>query len=110
MALVSDLKEKYQTLDDVYVWHALCGAWGGVRPGTIAGLEAKVTSAKLAAGLQNTMNDLAVDMIIEGGLGLVNPNQAADLYEAMHSYLADVGISGVKVDVIHVSFFTNYYH
>ncbi|KAH9683859.1 putative galactinol--sucrose galactosyltransferase 4 [Citrus sinensis] len=101
MALVSDLKEKYQTLDDVYVWHALCGAWGGFRPGTIAGLEAKVTSAKLAAGLQNTMNDLAVDMIIEGGLGLVNPNQAADLYEAMHSYLADVGISGVKVDVIH---------
>lgn len=49
------------------------------------------------------MHDLAVDMIIEGGIGLVNPNQAADFYEEMHSYLPDVGISGVKVDVIHVS-------
>ncbi|GMY27934.1 stachyose synthase-like [Fagus crenata] len=30
-----------------------------------------------------------------------NPNQAANLYESMHSYLADVGVTGVKVDVIH---------
>ncbi|KAK0608181.1 hypothetical protein LWI29_026847 [Acer saccharum] len=100
-ALVGDLKEKFQKLDDVYVWHALCGAWGGVRPGTIDGLDAKVTRAKLAAGLEKTMGDLAVDMIIEGGIGLVDPNQADDLYESMHSYLADVGITGVKVDVIH---------
>ncbi|KAL2459341.1 putative galactinol--sucrose galactosyltransferase 4 [Forsythia ovata] len=99
-ALVSDLKEKFPSLDDVYVWHALCGAWGGVRPGTTH-LNAKVTPAKMAAGLANTMFDLAVVMVEKGGIGLVDPNQAADLYEAMHSYLADVGITGVKVDVIH---------
>ncbi|GMY27936.1 stachyose synthase-like [Fagus crenata] len=99
-ALVSDLRTKFPSLDDVYVWHALCGAWGGVRPGT-TGLDAQVTTAKLAAGLEKSMYDLAVDMIVEGGIGLVNPNQAADLYESMHSYLADVGVTGVKVDVIH---------
>ncbi|KAL2470263.1 putative galactinol--sucrose galactosyltransferase 4 [Abeliophyllum distichum] len=99
-ALISDLKEKFPSLDDVYVWHALCGAWGGVRPGTTH-LNAKVTPAKMAAGLANTMNDLAVVMVEKGGIGLVEPNQAADLYEAMHSYLADIGITGVKVDVIH---------
>lgn len=101
-ALVSDLRTKFPSLDDVYVWHALCGAWGGVRPGT-TGLDAQVSTAKLAAGLEKSMYDLAVDMIVEGGIGLVNPNQAADLYESMHSYLADVGVTGVKVDVIHVS-------
>ncbi|KAL6503686.1 hypothetical protein OROGR_025609 [Orobanche gracilis] len=40
-------------------------------------------------------------MIEKGGIGLVDPSEADKLYEAMHSYLADVGISGVKVDVIH---------
>ncbi|PIN07774.1 Galactinol--raffinose galactosyltransferase [Handroanthus impetiginosus] len=99
-AFISDLKKEVPTLDDVYVWHALCGAWGGVRPGTTH-LDSTVTPAKLAAGLENTMYDLAVVMIEKGGIGLVDPRQAADLYEAMHSYLADAGVSGVKVDVIH---------
>lgn len=49
------------------------------------------------------MPDLAADMIIKDGLGLVNPDQAGDFYEAMHSYLVDVGITGVKVDVVHIS-------
>ncbi|KAK6913670.1 LOW QUALITY PROTEIN: Glycosyl hydrolases 36 [Dillenia turbinata] len=99
-ALLNDMKVKFPSLDDVYVWHALCGAWGGVRPGT-TGLNAKITRAKLAAGLEKTMNDLAVDMIVKGGIGLVEPSQAAELYEVMHSYLADVGVTGVKIDVIH---------
>ncbi|XP_051127690.1 stachyose synthase-like [Andrographis paniculata] len=99
-ALVADLRREFSGLDDVYVWHALCGAWGGVRPGTTH-LNAKVTPAKLAAGLEKTMYDLAVVMVEKGGIGLVEPEQAADLYEAMHSYLADAGITGVKVDVIH---------
>ncbi|KAG6731582.1 hypothetical protein I3842_01G136000 [Carya illinoinensis] len=67
----------------------------------MTGLDAEVTCAKLAAGLEKSMYDLAVVMIVKGGIGLVNPDQAADLYESMHSYLADAGISGVKVDVIH---------
>ncbi|KAG6757901.1 hypothetical protein POTOM_038227 [Populus tomentosa] len=75
-ALASDLLSKFPGLDDVYVWHALDG---------------------------KTMPDLAADMIITDGFGLVNPDQAGDFYEAMHSYLVDVGITGVKVDVIHVS-------
>jgi stachyose synthetase len=48
------------------------------------------------------MADLAVVKIVEGGIGLVHPDQAGDFYDSMHSYLADAGITGVKVDVIHV--------
>lgn len=102
-ALIGDLKKEFSSLDDVYVWHALCGAWGGVRPGTTH-LDTKVTTAKAGEGLAKTMYDLAVVMIEKGGIGLVHPREAHELYEAMHSYLADAGVSGVKVDVIHVSY------
>ncbi|KAK6160982.1 hypothetical protein DH2020_004363 [Rehmannia glutinosa] len=99
-ALISDLKKQFTNLEDVYVWHALCGAWGGVRPGTTH-LKTEITRAKMADGLEKTMYDLAVVMVEKGGIGLVDPKQAEDLYEAMHSYLADAGVTGVKVDVIH---------
>ncbi|MCD7450018.1 hypothetical protein HAX54_003074 [Datura stramonium] len=52
-------------------------------------------------GLDGTMDDLAVVKIVEGGIGLVHPDQADEFYDSMHSYLSEVGITGVKVDVIH---------
>ncbi|XP_030549491.1 stachyose synthase-like [Rhodamnia argentea] len=99
-AFTTDLREKFKGLDDIYVWHALCGAWGGVRPGSTH-LKSKVVPTKLSPGLDGTMTDLAVVKIVEGGIGLVDPSQAGDFYDSMHSYLASVGITGVKVDVIH---------
>ncbi|EXB28565.1 hypothetical protein L484_009724 [Morus notabilis] len=99
-AFTRDLRTKFKGLDDIYVWHALCGAWGGVRPGSTH-LYSKITPCKLSPGLDGTMNDLAVVKIVEGGIGLVHPDQADDFYDSMHSYLSQVGITGVKVDVIH---------
>lgn len=101
-----DLRTKFKGLDDIYVWHALCGAWGGVRPGKTH-LNAKVIPCKVSPGLDGTMYDLAVVKVVEGGIGLVQPDQAEDFYDSMHSYLAKVGVTGVKVDVIHVSFLRN---
>jgi stachyose synthetase len=100
-AFTRDLRTKFKGLDDIYVWHALCGAWGGVRPDS-TNLNSKIISCKLSPGLDGTMADLAVVKIVEGGIGLVHPDQAGDFYDSMHSYLADAGITGVKVDVIHV--------
>jgi stachyose synthetase len=102
-AFTRDLRTKFKGLDDVYVWHALCGAWGGVRPGTTH-LNTKIVPCKLSPGLDGTMEDLAVVKIVEGSIGLVDPDQANDFYDSMHSYLAESGVTGVKVDVIHVSF------
>ncbi|XP_073053919.1 LOW QUALITY PROTEIN: stachyose synthase-like [Primulina eburnea] len=99
-AFTKDLRTTFKGLDDIYVWHALCGAWGGVRPGATH-LNSKVVPCKLSPGLDGTMTDLAVVKIIEGSIGLVHPDQADDFYDSMHSYLAKVGITGVKVDVIH---------
>ncbi|KAL0331941.1 UNVERIFIED_CONTAM: Galactinol--sucrose galactosyltransferase [Sesamum calycinum] len=48
------------------------------------------------------MEDLAVDKIVNNGVGLVAPEIADRMYEGLHSHLEKVGIDGVKVDVIHL--------
>ncbi|KAF8395616.1 hypothetical protein HHK36_019566 [Tetracentron sinense] len=80
-AFIRDLRTNFKGLDDIYVWQAFCGACGGVRPDATH-LNSKVIPVKVSAGL-------------------VHPDQAINFYESLHSYLAKVGIAGVKVDVIH---------
>ncbi|KAG4115777.1 hypothetical protein ERO13_D12G127100v2 [Gossypium hirsutum] len=99
-AFTRDLRTEFKGLDDIWVWHALCGAWGGVRPGATH-LDCKVVPCNVSSGLDGTMPDLAVDKIVEGGIGLVHPNQADDFFDSMHSHLSESGVTGVKVDVIH---------
>ncbi|CAA2966322.1 stachyose synthase [Olea europaea subsp. europaea] len=99
-AFTRDLRTNFKGLDDIYVCHALCGAWGGVRPATTH-LDSKIVSCKLFPGLCGTMDDLTVVKIVEGSIGLVHLNQAKDLYESIYSYLSTIGITGVKVDEIH---------
>ncbi|CAN6713822.1 unnamed protein product [Malus baccata var. baccata] len=102
---IKDLKEEFGSVEHVYVWHALCGYWGGIRPGTNSpGMpeECRVINPKLSPGLERAMEDMAVDKIVRNGVGLVLPEVAHKLYEGMHSYLQSAGIDGVKVDVIHL--------
>ncbi|KAL5572767.1 hypothetical protein UlMin_022364 [Ulmus minor] len=101
-AFVEDLKEEFKSVEFVYVWHALCGYWGGLRPGAPTLPECEVVRPKLSPGLEKTMEDLAVDKIISTGIGLVPPEIADQMYEGLHSHLEAVGIDGVKVDVIHI--------
>lgn len=102
-AFIKDLKEEFKSVEYVYVWHALCGYWGGLRPNVPGLPESVVVRPKLSPGLEMTMEDLAVDKIVSTGIGLVHPEMADQLYEGLHSHLENVGIDGVKVDVIHVS-------
>ncbi|KAI3980750.1 hypothetical protein MKX01_025315 [Papaver californicum] len=100
-AFTTDLRSEFKGLDDIFVWHALCGAWGGVRT-SAAHLDSKIVPVTVSPGLDGIMQDLAVVKIVEGGIGLVQPDQAIDFYDSMHSYLAEAGITGVKVDDIHL--------
>jgi raffinose synthase len=104
-AFIRDLKEEFGTIEHVYIWHAVCGYWGGVRPAVGGNMpESRVISPKLSPSLQMTMEDLAVDKnIVNNGVGLVQPELASKMYEGLHSHLESAGIDGVKVDVIHVS-------
>ncbi|XP_061948331.1 probable galactinol--sucrose galactosyltransferase 5 [Populus nigra] len=101
-AFIKDLKEEFNTVDYVYVWHALCGYWGGLRPNVPGLPPTQVVKPKLSPGLEMTMEDLAVDKIVNNGVGLVLPEIVDQMYDGIHSHLAKVGIDGVKVDVIHL--------
>ncbi|ONK61056.1 uncharacterized protein A4U43_C08F25800 [Asparagus officinalis] len=103
-AFTKDLRTKFPDLEDIYVWQALCGAWGGVKP-KATGFNSEVVDAKLSEGLYGTMDDLAANKMVESGIGLVSPNQAEEFYDAMHSYLSESGLTGVKVDDMHATTF-----
>lgn len=102
-AFIKDLKEEFRSVEFVYVWHALCGYWGGLRPDAPGLPKSTVIQPKLSPGLEITMEDLAVDKIVNNGVGLVPPETVHQMYEGIHSHLQSVGIDGVKIDVIHVS-------
>ncbi|KAI3759414.1 hypothetical protein L6452_07215 [Arctium lappa] len=101
---VSDLKEEFKSVEHVYVWHALCGYWGGLRKNFLgmSPESCEVVQAKMGEGLMMTMEDLAVDKIVKHGVGVVSPEKVGDMFEGLHSHLEAAGIDGAKVDVIQI--------
>lgn len=98
--IVTEIKEKHD-IKYVYVWHAITGYWGGVRPG-VTGMEhyePKMTYPVSSPGVQSIEPCDCLTNITTNGLGLVNPEKVFNFYDELHSYLASAGIDGVKVDV-----------
>ncbi|KAL6562475.1 flavodoxin-like fold protein [Orobanche gracilis] len=98
--IVTDIKDQH-SVKYVYVWHALTGYWGGVKPG-VAEMEhydSKMAYPVSSPGVQSIEPCDALNSITKTGLGLVNPEKVYSFYNELHSYLASAGIDGVKVDV-----------
>uniref|UniRef100_A0A0D6R2D3 galactinol--sucrose galactosyltransferase n=1 Tax=Araucaria cunninghamii TaxID=56994 RepID=A0A0D6R2D3_ARACU len=85
----------------VYVWHALTGYWGGVKPAA-AGMEhydPALAYPVQSPGIIGNQPDIVMDSLSVYGLGLVHPKKVFNFYNELHSYLASAGVDGVKVDV-----------
>ncbi|XP_051150381.1 probable galactinol--sucrose galactosyltransferase 6 isoform X2 [Andrographis paniculata] len=97
--IVSVAKEKYG-LKYVYVWHAITGYWGGVRPGVkeMKHYESAMQYPKLCDGVMENEPGWKTDAIALQGLGLVNPRSVYKFFFELHSYLTSAGVDGVKVD------------
>lgn len=98
--VVNDIKDRH-ALKYVYVWHAITGYWGGVRPGVseMDHYESKLSYPISSPGVQSAEPCDVVNCVSKNGLGLVNPEKVYSFYNELHSYLASTGINGVKVDV-----------
>jgi raffinose synthase len=98
--VVRAAKEQYG-LKYVYVWHAITGYWGGVRPGA-AGAEhyrSSLQFPKVSPGVVENEPGMKTDVLTLQGLGLVHPRAVYRFYDELHAYLAAAGVDGVKVDV-----------
>lgn len=85
----------------VYVWHAMAGYWGGVKPAAV-GMEHYDSSLAYpvqSPGVMGNQPDIVMDSLSKLGLGLVHPKKVYNFYNELHAYLASCGIDGVKVDV-----------
>ncbi|CAI9114718.1 OLC1v1015504C5 [Oldenlandia corymbosa var. corymbosa] len=98
--IVNIAKEKYG-LKYVYVWHAITGYWGGVRPGVkeMEQYDSVMKYPNISKGVMENEPWWKTDVLALQGLGLVNPRNVYKFYTELHSYLAYAGIDGVKVDV-----------
>ncbi|KAL9230064.1 hypothetical protein vseg_005457 [Gypsophila vaccaria] len=105
--IVNEIKE-HHSLKYVYVWHAITGYWGGVKPdgAQTEHYESKLAYPKTSPGVQSNEHveyaDNSLVTMTKNGLGLVNPEKVFRFYDELHSYLASAGIDGVKVDVQNV--------
>lgn len=98
--VVQMAKEKHN-LKYVYVWHAITGYWGGVKPGVsvMEHYDSKLKYPVTSPGVLNHEPGMHTDNLTTQGLGLVNPKKVFQFYNELHSYLAAAGVDGVKVDV-----------
>ncbi|KAJ3695484.1 hypothetical protein LUZ60_000861 [Juncus effusus] len=99
-SIVRIAKQKYG-LKYVYVWHAITGYWGGVKPEMdgIKSYGSQMKYPKISPGVMHNEPNMKTDMLTLQGLGLVNPKNVYEFYDEMHEYLAECGVDGVKVDV-----------
>lgn len=98
--VVDEAKQHYN-VKNVYVWHALAGYWGGVKPAA-SGLEHYDTALAYpvqSPGVLGNQPDIVMDSLAVHGLGLVHPKKVFNFYNELHAYLASCGVDGVKVDV-----------
>ncbi|CAN6280870.1 unnamed protein product [Urochloa humidicola] len=85
----------------VYVWHAMAGYWGGVKPAAegMEHYESALAYPVQSPGVMGNQPDIVMDSLSVLGLGLVHPRRVYSFYDELHSYLASCGVDGVKVDV-----------
>ncbi|XP_057717722.1 probable galactinol--sucrose galactosyltransferase 2 [Arachis stenosperma] len=98
--VVDEAKKNYN-VKNVYVWHALAGYWGGVKPAAegMEHYESALAYPVQSPGILGNQPDIVMDSLAVHGLGLVHPKKVFDFYNELHAYLASCGVDGVKVDV-----------
>lgn len=99
-ALVSQLRAELG-VRRVYCWHALAGYWSGVSPVSQEMRELLKPEWRFpqpAMDLLMVEPAVAWDAASFHGVGAIGPAQFGTFYGALHAYLEEAGVDGVKVD------------
>ncbi|KAK1282077.1 putative galactinol--sucrose galactosyltransferase 2 [Acorus calamus] len=98
---VVDSAKRDHAVKYVYVWHALAGYWGGVKPAEpgMEHYESALAYPVQSPGVMGNQPDIVMDSLAVHGLGLVHPRRVFAFYDELHAYIASCGVDGVKVDV-----------
>jgi hypothetical protein len=96
-SVIRHLKERH-AVRYVYCWHGLSAYWSGVSPDSplMKTYGAEIIYARPTAGLKEIEPSMLWNPSVLGGLGVLR--DPAPLFRDMHSYLAESGVDGVKVD------------
>ncbi|KAK9820373.1 hypothetical protein WJX72_009606 [[Myrmecia] bisecta] len=97
--VIMALRELYN-LRYIYCWHGLPAYWSGVATGAeepdVAKYEARIMFAEPTPGLLEVEPSMAWNPSVVSGIGVIKDPYT--LFNDMHSYLSDAGVTGVKVD------------
>ena len=97
--LLRELRSDFGELS-VYCWHTLGGYWGGISTETqqMQGLSPTERKPRPTRSLLEVEPALAWDAAALNGCGQGAIGTELQLFHGMHSYLADSGVDGVKID------------
>ena len=95
--LIQMAKDEYG-VKQFYVWHAICGYWGGVDQEAPAMMPYKIfmTVQKYSEGMNRVDAEYCKSLFFP--FGFVPPESIHRFYHDYHRYLARQGVDGVKVD------------
>ena len=86
-------------VEKFFVWHAICGYWGGLDPNAEAmGKYAPVLSRAVHTEGVRQLNPVRWEQE-RFEFGIAAPEKFSVFYDDYHSYLKSQGVAGVKVDV-----------
>jgi hypothetical protein len=85
---VGEIRKKHPQVQDVAVWHALLGYWGGVSPVGRLAEKYKITKARSKA-----IPPLSRD------LHMIHADDAHRMYDDFYAFLSSCGITAVKTNV-----------
>mmetsp|Transcript_18004 Transcript_18004/g.23702 ORF Transcript_18004/g.23702 Transcript_18004/m.23702 type:complete len:953 (+) Transcript_18004:80-2938(+) len=100
--LVKEVKEEFG-ISHFFVWHALAGYWAGVEK------NEEMEKYKITPNLPYSPEKLLqVDTdlwkfimythVMTKKIGMIHPDKIKEFYDEYHSYLAEQGVDGIKVD------------
>ena len=86
-------------VEKFFVWHAICGYWGGLDPNAEAmkKYDPVLSKAVHTEGVRQ-LNPVRWEQE-RFDFGIAAPEKFAEFYDDYHSYLKSQGVAGVKVDV-----------